>query len=134
MRLSISTIDIAFISIFAALLLSAGLIRRHSALLSYVAAICCAVFAAYVDSHNDEVQSAVLVILVGTFALGASFPAHAWRWALIAGLSIAASFPVLRILGNDAPFNWGTLIALAPAFIGAYAGAILRRAGTLVSQ
>ncbi|MDQ6666291.1 MAG: hypothetical protein M3Z23_18080 [Acidobacteriota bacterium] len=132
MRLSISSVDLAFISSFAALLVLAGLFRRH-ALPAYLAAVCCAIFAAYADSHNDEVQSAVLVILMGTFALGATFPTHPWRWALIVGLSIAARFAVLRIRGDAAPFNAGGFVALAPAFIGAYAGALLRRTGALVS-
>ncbi|MDQ6706130.1 MAG: hypothetical protein M3Z85_09195, partial [Acidobacteriota bacterium] len=115
-------------------LVVAGLLRRHTALPAYLAAACCAIFAAYVDSHNDEVQSAVLVILTGTFALGAVFPPNAWRWALIVGLSIAARSAVERIQGGAAPFNAGTFIALAPAFAGAYAGALIRRTGALVSQ
>jgi hypothetical protein len=93
-------------------------------------AIAIACFAVSVDLHNDEVQAAVLVLLVGGFALGAIWPGGAWRWALILGLSIVVGDNAAPRLGLVAlpiqPMNWGTLIAMIPAFIGTYVGVGVR--------
>ncbi len=88
-------------------------------------------FAVSVDLHNDEVQAVVLVLLVGGFILGAIWPGGAWRWALILGLSILIGdngAPRLGLARGPAqPVNWGTLIALIPAFIGTYVGVGVRK-------
>ena len=87
-------------------------------------------FAVYVDLHNDEVQAAVLILLVGGFVTGAIWPGGAWRWALILGLSIFIgdnAAPRLGVVGQPVlPMNWGTLIAIIPAFIGTYVGVGVR--------
>lgn len=88
-------------------------------------------FAVSVDLHNSEVQAAVLVLLVAGFLLGAMWPAGAWRWALVLGLSIVVgdyAAPQLHLVARDPePVNWGALIAVIPAFIGTYAGVGVRR-------
>jgi len=93
-----------------------------------VAISCCAVS---VDLHNDEVQAAVLVLLAGGFLVGTVWPRGAWRWALILGLSIFIGDNAAPRLGIVAlpiqPINWGTLVALVPAFIGTYIGVGVRR-------
>jgi hypothetical protein len=89
-----------------------------------------------VDLHNDEVQAAVLLLLVGGFVVGAIWPNGAWRWALILGLSIFAGDNAAPRLGLVSlpvqPMNWGTLIAIVPAFIGTYVGVGVR--GLLASS
>ena len=87
--------------------------------------------AGYVDMHNDEVQAAVLVVLVSTFALGLAQPRHAWRWALLVGPGVFLMYLLAGLFGYVSrapaePGPWATLIALIPALIGAYTGAGVR--------
>ena len=99
--------------------------------LAWLAAIAIGAFAVHVDLHNDEVQAAVLVLLVGGGLLGMIVPHRAWRWALILGLSIMVgdyAAPQLHLIARQpAPVNWGALVALIPAFIGTYVGVGVRR-------
>jgi len=89
------------------------------------------IFAGWVDFNNDEVQAAVLVILVMTFLLGMVEPPRAWLWAIIVALCLPWFYLVARGLGYQpvsppSPGWYASLIALIPAFIGAYAGALAR--------
>lgn len=84
---------------------------------------------AYVDVHNDEVQAAVLVILVSTFLLGLVNPCRGWVYAIVIGLSIPAAYlacPVLGIVQKYPPPSniLPTFVAMIPAFLGAYSGAL----------
>ena len=88
-------------------------------------------FAGWVDFNNDEPQAAVLVILVFTGMLGMLFPKRAWLWAIIVGLGVPAVYLVARAMGAQpaslpSPGWYASIIALIPAFIGAYAGALGR--------
>lgn len=104
------------------------LARTIAPLATAVAIGCCAVS---VDLHNDEVQAAVLILLLGGFVVGAIWPGAAWRWALVLGLSIFVGDNTAPRLGLVAlpvqPMNWGTLIAIVPAFIGTFVGVGVRR-------
>ena len=89
------------------------------------------IFAGWVDFNNDEPQAAVLVILVVTFLLGSLQPRLAWLWAMIVALCLPAVYLVATNLGYQpvsppSPGLYATLLALIPAFIGAYAGALGR--------
>ncbi len=89
------------------------------------------IFALWVDSRNDEPQAAVLVILVMTFLVGFLLPKRAWLWAIIVGLCIPLGYLVTRAVGIPPripvePGWYASAIALIPAFIGAYAGALGR--------
>lgn len=89
------------------------------------------IFAWWVDSRNDEPQAAVLVILMATFVLGFVVPRRAWLWATVVGVCIPIGYLLARMLGYllPAPLEPGwyaSIIALIPAFIGAYAGALGR--------
>lgn len=102
-----------------------------AATLALLLATAFGLLAAYLDFHTDEVQVAVLVILVGTFVVALLRPASAWRWALAAGLCIFAAYQFGPGLGFHPrypalPGNYATLLALVPAFIGAYAGVLMR--------
>jgi len=101
------------------------------AILPFACAVAVACFAVSVDLHNDEVQAAALVLVAGGFVIGAIWPDHAWRWALVLGLSIFVGDNAAPRLGLVAvpvqPMNWGTLIALVPAFLGTYVGAGVRK-------
>jgi len=94
-------------------------------------ALSAGVFAGWVDFHNDEPQAAVLVILVATFLLGLILPPRAWLWAIIVALCLPAEYLFLRSLGYQpvsppSPAWYASLLALIPAFIGAYGGALGR--------
>lgn len=102
------------------------------AMLPYLVAIAFAGFAVTIDLHNDEPQAAALVLVVGGLVVGALWPASAWRWGLILGLSIFIGDPVGVRLGVTPPWpeqgiNIGSLVALVPAFIGTYVGVGVRR-------
>jgi hypothetical protein len=74
-----------------------------------------------VDSRpkwDDTGITAGAVFLVALL-FGAISPRRAWLWAL----AIGGWIPVLGIASHR---NFGALIALAPAFLGAYIGAFLR--------
>jgi hypothetical protein len=88
-------------------------------------------FVGWVDFNNDEPQAAVLVILVVTVVLGLLLPRKAWLWAIIVAFGIPAVYFTARTLGYQpttppSPGWYASLLALIPAFIGAYAGALGR--------
>lgn len=88
-------------------------------------------FAWWIDSRNDEPQAAVLVILVVTFVVGFLLPKRAWLWATIVGLCLPLGYLIGRSTGYlpqipVEPGWYASVIALIPAFIGAYVGALGR--------
>lgn len=95
-------------------------------------------FVGYVDSRNNEVQAAVLLIGVFSFLFGLVVPRRAWRWALAVGGSIPAYYLGGQILGVHLPpmepNDWASLIALVPALLGAYAGSFVRWMGAEVAR
>jgi hypothetical protein len=87
--------------------------------------------AGYIDLRADEVQGPVLLILIFATFLGFLNPASPWRWALIVGIGIPLTHFTGRAIGfyphyPVLPNVFATFIALIPAFIGAYAGMLLR--------
>ncbi len=105
--------------------------KKYSAWLCLVIALIGAAFAGWVDFNNDEPQAAVLVILVITALLGWMVPGKSWLWAIIVALGLPAMYLILRTLGYQpvsppSPGWYASLLALIPAFIGAYAGALWR--------
>jgi hypothetical protein len=100
--------------------------------IAWVASFAVGAFAVMIDRQNDEVQAAVLVIVVGGFLLGATVPRHAWRWAVVLGSSIFVGEVIgwhlgLVSLDVDPGWNITTLVAMIPAFIGTYIGVGVRR-------
>lgn len=77
----------------------------------------------FVDSRPswDDTGVTAGVLLLVTLLLGAAAPQRPWVVALSVGIWI----PLFSIVGHA---NYGSLLALAIAFIGAYAGAFIRRA------
>jgi hypothetical protein len=86
-------------------------------------ALCLGAVIWYVDSRPswDDTGVTAAAIFVCCAALGAVGPSHPWLWALGVGLWI----PVHGIVASR---NFGSLLALAFAFAGAYAGMAIRRA------
>ena len=129
-RISVSPADLFFFLAFTVTLISAALLRRAAGLvLALAAALGCAAYALFVDAHADEVAATAIVIVVGTFMLGAAVPHHPWRWAAIVGLAIPAK-SLASALAGGAPFDARIFITLAFALAGAYAGSAIRRGAT----
>jgi len=96
-----------------------------------ILALCGGIIAGWVDFNNDEPQAAVLVILVATILLGLILPKKAWLWAIIVALCVPGVYLFARSLGYQpvsppSPAWYASLLALIPAFIGAYAGVLGR--------
>lgn len=105
--------------------------KKYLGVMCFLIALIGAAFAGWVDFNNDEPQAAVLVILVVTFLLGYVLPGRAWLWALIVALGLPAVYLMARSLGYQpkslpSPGWYASLLALIPAFIGTYAGALGR--------
>lgn len=75
---------------------------------------------AWVDSRPswDDTGITAGTIFIACALFGAISPKQAWQWALAVGIWI----PLYGILHS----NYGAIIALIPAFLGAYLGAGLR--------
>jgi len=105
--------------------------KKYLPWICFAVALAGGIFAWWVDSRNDEPQAAVLVILMVTFTLGFLVPRRAWLWAVITGICLPLGYLLARTAGYlpAAPVEPGwyaSIIALIPAFIGAYMGALAR--------
>jgi hypothetical protein len=97
------------------------------------------IFTAWVDVHNNEVQPAVLLLLLFGMLLGFAQPRGAWRWGLITGGCIPAAYFVLPLVGvtsvGQLPVPaYTTFIALIPAFIGTYSGVLASKLAHYISE
>ena len=103
--------------------------RERWLLVLVPAALAIGLAVALVDASPnwDDTGVTAAAILAACAVLGILHPGRAWLWALAVGLWI----PALNIaLHQDHP-NYGSVLALAFAFAGAYAG---RSIGALVTR
>ncbi|MFZ2097007.1 MAG: hypothetical protein WAV05_10250 [Anaerolineales bacterium] len=105
--------------------------KKYLVWICFTLAITGGLFAGWVDFNNDEPQAAVLVILALIFPLGLLLPRKAWLWALIVGLCLPGIYLLAPGLGYQpvsppSPGWYASILALIPAFMGAYAGALTR--------
>lgn len=82
------------------------------------------------DLRSDDVQPAVLALLVGAGVLGFARPRRWWAWGLALGAWVPAEPLVSAAFGIPplSPYNAGVLLAFLPALAGAGAGALARGA------
>ena len=106
---------------------------KKSVGLLYLLALAAGLVIGYVDmrAKTDDNLPVVLIIILTTFIFGAVHPRNAWRWALIIGLCIPLFHIGGELSGIHPPYPvepnvFITFIALIPAFIGAYLGALTR--------
>ena len=103
--------------------------HRYSVPVAFFLALAAGSFAGYVDLHNDEVQAAVLVIVVSGFLLGAAAPRRSGAIGTIIGLGIPVAHLYARathmVLPYETSWPW-TFLALIPALIAAASGAAAR--------
>jgi hypothetical protein len=86
----------------------------------------------WLDLHTTEVIVTVVPLLAAGIALGLLGPKAPWRWALLIALGLPVMAAVARFSGmrTAEPVHLDprvTLVALAFALVGSYAGALLRR-------
>jgi hypothetical protein len=83
---------------------------------------------AWVDSRPtwDDTGISVGALLIVTGLLGLVAPERAWLWALAVGFWIPA-------YGIIAHANYGLLLVLVIPFVGAYAGALLRKISSVLT-
>ena len=87
---------------------------------------------AFIDLQTDEVQLPALLLLTFGFFLGFAQSTSAWRWAVILGVWV----PLIQFFRIIIEGGWeriltegvGSLLTLAFAFIGTYAGVAIRLA------
>lgn len=106
-------------------------VKRYLSWICWIFTLGGGIFAGWVDFNNDEPQAAVLVILLVTFLLGLLTPKRAWLEALIVALCLPGVYLFARALGYQpasppSPAWYASLLAIIPAFIGAYAGVLGR--------
>jgi hypothetical protein len=95
------------------------------------------VYIGIADLQNEDVQSAVVKVLIATFLLGLASPGHAFRWALCVGacIPLVQFIAQARAVATAYPLSPATsLIVLVPALIGAYSGAFARGMMTQAPQ
>ena len=105
--------------------------KKYIAWILFTLSLLGGMLAGWVDFNNNEPQAAVLVILVVTFVLGLAMPGKAWLWAVVVTLCLPGVYLLARALGYQpvsppSPVWYASLIALIPALIGAYTGALAR--------
>ncbi|MBI5054496.1 MAG: hypothetical protein HZB52_14695 [Chloroflexi bacterium] len=81
------------------------------------------------DFRSKEVQPIVLMILIFTSIFGFWQPRFGWLWAILIGGGVPAAHFLNLAFGFASPYPilpnvFGAFIALIPAFIGAYSGAL----------
>jgi hypothetical protein len=107
------------------------MIKNYLYKIGFIFALISGMFAGWVDFNNDEPQAAVLLILIITFLLGVLMPRKAWLWAIIVACCLPGVYLLATNLGyqpvsSPSPGWYASFLALIPAFIGAYAGAVAR--------
>ena len=95
--------------------------RRHMLLGLLLVALLLGVSIAWIDTRPtwDDTGITVGLLLIAAAGFGAVYPRLAWLWALALG----AWIPLFNIM---IAHNFGSLLALVLAFIGAYVGVGIR--------
>ncbi len=121
---------IAFNSLVLFIPIAAVLLWRWPRMWMHLFTLFLGIVVGLVDLRSSEPQFAALLLLVFGLFAGFAQPRRAWLWALLLGIWV----PILGILSYMLHLSAGTnteaftsTIALIPAFVGAYAGAIIKR-------
>jgi hypothetical protein len=116
--------------------LAAGVIGRFCYLFGLTGVV--AVLVAVDRSPSDVAnQAALLMLVLGSVALGFAVPRKAWLSAITVGASLSAAHLVYQVFGSSLPYSMNPpgvagaltlLMLLIPAFIGCYLGVAFARA------
>ncbi len=95
----------------------------------------CGAAAGALDLQSVEVQPVALLVLAFAGVLGFARPRGLWLWVLLVGGGPLVAHLVAPAIGATPPYpvspnRWAALVALIPAFAGAFGGATLNWAVT----
>lgn len=103
---------------------------KHTTFLLWLLTLALGIMIGLLDMRATEVQGTVLLILVASVLPGFARPRWAWLWAITIALCLPLVYLSASLFGyslhNVKPNVFATLIALIPAFLGAYGGVLLR--------
>jgi hypothetical protein len=103
---------------------------RYSHPFCFCIALAVGLLIGWIDLNVEEVQWSVLAILVIGALLGITCPHLAWLWSLVIGLCVPAMHLAARLIGYQPAYSMNnfawTFLALIPAFIGTFGGAMAR--------
>jgi hypothetical protein len=130
--MSIQTIFIviAFNTLVLALPVAAIILWRKPGLWLHLWTLFVGVLVGLMDVKATEVQMTALLLIAFGFFAGFNQPRRAWRWALLLGVwvpifaFIAMGVGLTRFRVQE---QFGSLIALIPAFLGTYAGVVVKK-------
>jgi len=130
--MSIQTIFIviAFNTLVLALPIAAIILWRKPELWLHLWTLFVGVLVGLMDVRANEVQMTVLLLLAFGFFAGFNQPRRAWRWALLLGVWVPIFAFIAMGIGLTqfrAQQQFGSFIALVPAFLGTYAGVVVKR-------
>ena len=120
---------VGFHTLVVFLFVAAFLIYFFPRRLYHILALFIGLLVAFIDQQVGDPQFPALLLLAFGLFLGAMQPVQPWRWALLISVWVPL-VSMLRILIEErtaAFINEGVfaLIALVPAFLGAYAGKMI---------
>lgn len=123
---------IAFNALVLALPVAAIILWRKPELWLHLWTLFVGVLVGLMDAPGraTEVQLTVLLLLAFGFFAGFNQPRHAWRWGLLLGVWVPIFAFIAMGVGITqfrAEQQFGSLIALIPAFLGTYAGVVVKR-------
>ncbi len=102
---------------------------------AYLFCLAAGAFLARFELRTDDAGVEVFLILLATFLLGCIHPRHAWRWALLVGPWVPGA-QFFFGSGAQSLSSLGLLLGfvIAVGLAGSYAGALLRKAVSVVRQ
>lgn len=121
---------IAFNALVLALPIGAITLWRKPELWLHLWTLFIGVVVGLMDVKATEVQLTVLLLLAFGFFAGFNQPRRAWRWAMLLSVWVPIFGFVALGVGLTqfrAQEQFGSFIALVPAFLGTYAGVIVRQ-------
>lgn len=128
---------IAFNTLVLALPIAAIVLWRKPELWLHLWTLFVGVLVGLMDVKATEVQLTVLLLLAFGFFAGFNQPRRAWRWALLLGVWV----PIFAFIAMGVGLTqfrveqqFGSLIALIPAFLGTYAGVVVKRFSSSAQQ
>jgi hypothetical protein len=103
--------------------------RNLSRIGLWTLALLLALWLVHADSRSDDTGITAGLVLLFAAAFSFARPERPWLWGLFWGLSFPVGYVLLAALAGKAPTAHvaESLLALVPAFLGAYGGAALRR-------
>jgi hypothetical protein len=121
---------IAFNALVLGLFIAAIILWRKPELWLHLWTLFVGVLVGLMDVRATEVQMAILLLLGFGFFAGFNQPRRAWRWGLLLGVWV----PLFAFIAVGVGLTqWhmqaqlGSIMALVPAFLGTYAGVLIKK-------